>query len=449
MTLRYQFSKRLTASYSTSFSLKTLVLAALGAVSIMSIQASPAQTAEQLFSSQPTATPELANGGEFAVGVQTLELSNPNQINAKDFQSVYDRPITVEVWYPAASSSKTDAAKAVYQDQTRSGKPFSLQGEAIRDANENSELSSAPLIILSHGYTGYRSMMFYLAEHLASHGYVVAAIDHTDSTNKDIDFTKNASAGFPSTLYNRARDQQFVLQALTQSGAPFSKLIDQDTAAIVGYSMGGYGALNTVGGCYEFSKEFVQGMGIPSEQSEALSKVLSSCSAGREKADPRWKAMIAFAPWGGEQGVHQAQSLANISVPSLIVAGDYDDVSGYEAGVKKLYEQLGSEHKYLLVYQNARHNIVAHPAPQAAFDNDLDLGHYFEPAWNSETITRINKHMVLAFLNAHLKNDAQAAKYLPTREFATQIKQTDGKLTEPWSGFPDRWGVGLQFLRSK
>lgn len=449
MILFFQFSKRSTSSESTSSSLKTLVLAVLGAVSIMTTQVSSAQIAEQIFSSQKTVTPELANAGNFEVGVRTLALINPNQLNAKDFQSVYDRPITVEVWYPSAPSANTNAVKAVYQDQTRSGKPFSLQGVAIRNASANSKLSSAPLVILSHGYTGYRSMMFYLAEHLASHGYIVAGIDHTDSTNKDIDFIKNRGAGFPSTLYNRARDQQFVLQALTQSGSPFSKLIDQDRAAIVGYSMGGYGALNTVGGCYQFSNEFVQGMGLPSEQSEALSKLLSTCSAGRDQTDPRWKAMIAFAPWGGEQGVHQAQSLANVSVPSLIFGGDYDDVSGFENGIKKLYEQLGSEHKYLLVYQNARHNIAAHPAPKAAFDNDLDLGHYFEPAWNSETITRVNKHMVLAFLDTHLKNDERASKFLPTREFASQIKQADGKLTEPWPGFPDRWGVGLQFLRSK
>ncbi len=449
MTLLSQFSKPLTASHSTRSILKTLVLASLGAVSIMVTQVASAQIAEQLFSSQPTATPKLANSGTYAAGVRTLELINPNQVNTKDFQSIYDRPITVEVWYPSAPTDQTNTVKAVYQDQTRSGKSFKLQGEAVRDASTNGKLNSAPLVILSHGYTGYRSKMFYLGEHLASHGYVVAAIDHTDSTNKDIDFAKNAGAGFPSTLYNRARDQQFVLQALTQTDSPFSELIDQDNAAIVGYSMGGYGALNTVGGCYDFSKEFVQGMGVPSEQSEALSKVLSSCSAGSEKTDPRWKAMIAFAPWGGEQNVHQVEALAKISVPSLVVGGDYDDVSGFENGIKKLYQQLGSEQKYLLVYQNARHNIAAHPAPKAAFDNDLDLGHYFEPAWNSETITRINKHMVLAFLNAHLKNDAQAAKYLPTREFATQIKQADGKLTEPWPGFPDRWGVGLQFLRSK
>lgn len=449
MTLLSQFSKRLNASQFTSSNLKTLVFFALGALSLMTTQVSSAQVAEQLFSSQPTATPELANSGTYAVGVRTLELINPNQINTRDFQSVYDRPITVEVWYPSMPSAQSNPVKAVYQDQTRSGKPFSLQGEAIRDASANSKLNPAPLVILSHGYTGYRSMMFYLGEHLASHGYVVASIDHTDSTNKDIDFVKNGGAGFPSTLYNRARDQQFILQALTQGDSPFSNQIDQDRAAIVGYSMGGYGALNTVGGCYEFGKEFVQGMGVPSEQSEALSKVLSTCAAGRKKTDPRWKAMITFAPWGGEQGVHQAQSLANISVPSLVVGGDYDDVSGFENGIKKLYQQLGSEHKYLLVYQNARHNIAAHPAPKAAFENDLDLGHYFEPVWNSETITRINKHMVLAFLNTHLKDDAQAAKFLPTREFAAQIKQADGKLTEPWPGFPDRWGVGLQFLRGK
>ena len=88
--------------------------------------------------------------------------------------------------------------------------------------------------------------------------------------------------------------------------------------------------------------------------------------------------MIAYAPWGGESSVHDAKSMKTITVPSLYVSGDQDDVSGYENGVKKLFEQTGSKDKYLMVYENARHNIAPHPAPKIAYETDADLGHYIE-----------------------------------------------------------------------
>ena len=406
-----------------------------------------AYTAEQLFTIQPSVTPALADSGEYSVGVRTIKVVNPKQLNASDFKHFSDRELTLEVWYP--SSVKPSTEKTSYQAETRSGKAFSVAGKAYRDIQLDSSIAPSPLIVISHGYTGYRSMMFYLGEHLASHGYIVASIDHTDSTNSDIDFNANAGAGFPSTLYNRARDQQFVLEQLNSKKSEFSSLIEPQSAAVIGFSMGAYGALNTVGGCYDFSPSFVAGMGFPADAAAVLASKFSSCSAGRKHTDPRWKAMVSFAPWGGEQGVHTPKSLADIKVPAMLVAGDQDDISGFENGVAKLFDQLGSSDKYLMVYQNARHNIAAHPAPKAAYSSDLDLGHYYEPSWNSEALTRINKHMVLAFLDHHLKGDEAAESYLPMREQATQTKGEDGKLSKPWPGFPDRWAVGIRFIRGE
>ena len=116
--------------------------------------------------------------------------------------------------------------------------PFSLAANAYRDALESTG-SAFPLVVLSHGYTGYRTIMFYLGEHLASHGYVVVGIDHTDSTTAEIDFKNGSFAGFPSTLINRARDQQFVLDYFSQSSSPLAGIIDNSHAAVIGYSMGG------------------------------------------------------------------------------------------------------------------------------------------------------------------------------------------------------------------
>jgi len=415
--------------------------------------------AESLYTDQPSVMPKLAKGGKWSVGVSTINITNPDQLSSADFVSRVDRPLVLEVWYPASLNAHDQTT--TYKNTTRSGKTFELVASAYRDAQAIDE-TAFPLIVLSHGYTGYRTIMYYLGEHLASHGYVVAAIDHTDSTNSEIDFTKNAGAGFMSTLLNRARDQQFVLDYFTSEKSSLAGITDTDTAAVIGYSMGGYGAINTVGGCYEFKAATLQTLGVPAQQANALAPIFSSCSAGRKSVDPRWQAMIAIAPWGGELDVHQAQALANISTPSLFVAGDDDDISGFENGVKKIFEQTNSpklvkrktddkeskkKNKFLLVYENARHNIAAHPAPKVAYTNDLDIGHYFEPSWNSETLNRINQHMSLAFLNCYLKSDASSCRMLPNSEDITQRKDRDGKLSAPWPGFPERWGTGVKFHR--
>jgi predicted dienelactone hydrolase len=399
--------------------------------------------AQQLYTQQPSVTPELAESGEWSVGVRTIQVSNPQQLSA-DFKSLADRSLTLEVWYPA--KVEENAVATSYENVTRLHKPFSVQGSAFRDAHTVS-FGTFPLIVLSHGYTGYRTIMYYLGEHLASHGYVVVGIDHTDSTNAEIDFKNTPSVGFPSTLLNRARDQQFVLDYFSSQQSDLSAIIDSDKAAVIGYSMGGYGAINTVGGCYNFTSERLLQLGFPADMAAALPSLLNSCNAGRKDVDPRWKAMMAFSPWGQELNIHDGSAMASIKVPSFYVVGDQDDVSGYALGVKKLFEQTGTADKYMLVYENARHNVAPHPAPLVAYDSDEDLGHYFEPSWNSETLNRINKHMALAFLDCYVKGLTQSCDYLPQRQGSTQVKGAEGKLSAPWPGFKHRWGTGMKFYR--
>ena len=392
----------------------------------------------QLYTEQPIVTPTMALPGHYQVGVKTFTIDGPNLLRSKE-----GRSLTLEAWYPT-QDQKEDYV--VYQDVTRSHKSFHMQGKAIRDAKPITQISDEPtgfpLVVLSHGYTGYRTIMFYLGEHLASRGYVVISIDHTDSTNRDVDFNTNPGSGFLSTLLHRARDQQAVLDYVVNSEESFLGA-DSDNAAVIGFSMGGFGALNTVGGCYAFSNELATAFGVDATENQELLQKLNSCFAGKTKPDPRWKASVLIAPWGGEQSVFG--SLEGINAPALFIAGKDDDVSGYENGVKKLFEQSGASNKYMLVYQNARHNVAPHPAPKEAFESELDLGHYFEPAWSSEVINRINKHMISAFLDCHIKNDKAACGLLPKTQRSTQQKQADGKLSPAWPGFPDRFATGLEF----
>ena len=119
-----------------------------------------------------------------------------------------------------------------------------LHGQAVRDAQPVK--GAFPLVIISHGYPGNRYLLSHLGENLASKGFVTVAIDHTDSTYED-------QLAFASTLYNRPLDQLFVLneiERLGQSGSAsfLAGLVDASRTGLVGYSMGGYGLVNAIGG---------------------------------------------------------------------------------------------------------------------------------------------------------------------------------------------------------
>ncbi|MBB1402047.1 dienelactone hydrolase family protein [Pseudoalteromonas sp. SG45-1] len=393
--------------------------------------------------------PELAAKGSYNVGVQTLDLVNPAQFDPAT-QGQKDRPLKVEVWYPAANTAK--ALLTSYTDETRSGKEFTLQADAMRDVVINNK-EHYPVIVLSHGYTGYRTIMYYLGEHLASHGYIVVAIDHTDSTNADVDFENAPFSGFFSTLINRSRDQQFVINYFNEQNNFASKQVDNKSAGVIGYSMGGYGAVNTIGGCYAFNEQttaMFTGMKDPA-QIKKVQQLLNSCAGGQyqnPKIDPRIKAMVAFAPWGGQHAIFDAKAMENIKVPSLYVAGDLDDISGYE-GIKSLYEQTGSKDKYMLTYKNARHNIAPHPAPAIAqSSSELDIGHYYEPSWSMRTLNETNKHFVLAMMDCHVKGIASECKYLDLPQNGDQAV-VDGKPLPQWRGFDNRFSTGMDWQQAK
>ena len=407
----------------------------------------PSVKPEQLFTNQPSVMPELANTGKYKVGVITEQLTNHKAFDHRDFQGTYERPLTVELWYPAENGShNTAGALASYKAVTRSHKTFELQGTAYRGATPALQ-GKFPFVVISHGYTGDRTIMFYLAEHLASHGYVVASIDHTDSTTKEIDIVNAPTAGFVSTLIHRSRDQQFVLNHYRQQSSALSSIVDFNKASVIGYSMGGYGAVNTVGGCYDIKPANLKALGFTEPLATKLAPAFSFCNAGQDNVDNSWQAMIAFAPWGQELKLHSSDALSKLQVPSLYISGDQDDISGFEHGVQKLYQQTSAQDNYLLVYQNARHNIAPHPAPIVAYQNDIDLGHYFEPNWSSEQLTRFNRHFVLAFLDCYLKGGK--CEYLPTTKSSTEKKLDRENYSDAWPGMPHRWATGIEFYRAQ
>ncbi len=302
-----------------------------------------------------------------------------------------------------------------------------------------------PIVVISHGYTGYRTLMHYLGEHLASHGYVVAAIDHTDSTNKDVNFAESPYSGFPSTLLNRSRDQVFTLNAVAQHSF-FADDVDETRAGVIGYSMGGYGAMSTVGGCYAFNDTTAATFtGTQDPATVQLVKAaLNTCAGGKPSSDdtlPAWKAALSLAPWGGQQQLFDTKSLSNIDVPVLFVAGDNDDISGYD-GIRWLFDNTAHKDTKLLTIKNARHNVAPHPAPKEAYGSEFDLGSYIEPAWEEQKLNAINEHFALALMNCHVKAMPDYCAFLEVTGSSDQVP-SGGETPAPWKGFDNRWALGL------
>lgn len=380
--------------------------------------------------------------------MRTLRLSNPGQpdvLRSRDGKTVfYDRRLNVEVWYPA-DLQEGEQPGSTYLTTTRNPAiTANLHGQAVRDALALESDASFPLIIISHGYPGNRFLMAHLAENLASKGYVVASIDHRESTYED-------QQAFASTLFHRPLDQVFVLDEMARLAADASSFlasrVDVERTGIVGYSMGGYGLLINMGA--GLSEAALAHEAAPVNGLAVRHAAVNPDFAARR--DPRIKAGIAIAPWGMAEGIWDPTALHNISAPLFLLVGSRDETVGYENGVREIYRHAANSDRCLLTFQNAGHNAIAPiPLPVEIQRSDDKTGayHYTDAVWDSTRSSNIMAHFATAFFDLRLKGMAERQDYLDlvprSNDGVYAVK--GGKSTNEhsyWQGFPQYTARGL------
>ncbi len=94
-----------------------------------------------------------------------------------------------------------------------------------------------PLIIFSHQSFGSRRAALFLTMHLASHGYVVGALDHSEVVAPEI------AGKLDEILAGRVPDVQFLIGHLLGARLDDSASADAKQIGIVGHSFGGWTAL--------------------------------------------------------------------------------------------------------------------------------------------------------------------------------------------------------------
>ncbi len=348
--------------------------------------------------------PELAARGGRVTGVRMIELTDPARADVRTGLKDgvcprYDRTLKTEVWYPALPGG--DADRAVYTDHLGRAdlgtlEPFSIEGRAFRDAEPDLSAGPSPVIVISHGYPGSRFLLVNLAENLSSKGYVVFSIGHTDNTYEDFPAERSLESG----LIHRSADQRFILSALPRLNREgFLKgLLLPEQAGLVAFSMGGYGALRTIGARLS---------GKTLEQFAPYAAELAEADDFRGV-----KAVKAAALFAPATFFLDGDRSDDIDIPTLWFCGTADYTVGY-GNVRGFLERAVHSDRILISYANCGHNVANNPAPPEAYSRPWEIfKRWSDPVWDTIRLNNANCHFLTAFFDVYLKGDKAKAEYL-------------------------------------
>lgn len=234
----------------------------------------------------------LEQPGPFGVGRTTVTLEDEVRSG---------RALTTDVWYPIEPGAGT--APSLYQFDAAIP-PIDL--EVAKAGAPVAPGGPFPLVVFSHGSPSIRYQSLFFMEHLASHGFIVAAPDHAGDSA--VDALAGRLTAPAETAVNRPADVSFVIDAVLAGDvtepAGLGAAVDPERVGIVGHSGGGDTVLAVAGG------------------------------RGGVAADDRVDAVLAWTP--STAGVPDA-TLAAIDVPTMIVGATLDDITPIEPNVERAW----------------------------------------------------------------------------------------------------------------
>jgi predicted dienelactone hydrolase len=290
--------------------------------------------------------------GPLAVGVRTTQAADPGR----------GRLFPVELWYPARPGPH-------------------------------------PLVVFSHHSGGHRESSSFVGTHLASHGYVVAAMDHSEVVAPELagregETAAERAARIRAIIAGRVPDVRFLLDHLLDgpdSGTAVRGIeLDPERVGLAGFSLGGWTAL------------------------------------AAPETEPRVRAVVALAPGGipnprpGVLPLRLAFGWER-TVPALCLAAEHDTPIPLD-GVRELFGRMPPP-KRMFILRNADHQ---HFVDDVAAQHEAVRGMSFpaEAAWLPAAMRPVSelcapehgylftRGLTLAHLDAALRQLPEAAEFL-------------------------------------
>lgn len=249
-----------------------------------------------------------------------------------------------------------------------------------------SGITSAPVVLFSHGLGGSREGYAYLGKHWAARGYAAVMLQHPGSDSsvwRDKPLGQRmqamAAAANGQNFLLRTKDVSVVLDVLQRWNATSATLagrLDLSRPALAGHSFGAVTA-QAVGG-----------------QAFMGAALLS---------DSRIKAIIALSPSGPRDGVDPAKAFGSVKIPWMLMTGTLDaSPIGGQTPQSRLtvFPALPPGDKYQVVLFNAEHSAFS----------DTYLPGDRQP--RNPNHHRAVLALSTAFLDAYERNDAEAKAWL-------------------------------------
>ena len=281
---------------------------------------------------QAAPLPDPEQRGPLSVGVTTTLLVDHGRT---DEGTQGPRTLMTEIWYPATDAAKDMPPNDMMNFFAKGTNPIVLavvkqafnsdlvevqktfKNYAVRDAPILD--GKYPLILFSHGNGGMRSQNAYWCEHLASHGYIVMAPDHTGNScittidGEPIIYNTSDREGAAKA---RPLDISFLIDSMDRMNkggdSRFFGRVEMDKIGVGGHSFGGYTSIAVA------------------------------------SMDERVKAIV---PMAGVMSEDSSQTC-----PALILVATEDDTIGEERNqeIRDYYDTITAE-KYLVEFKNAGH----------------------------------------------------------------------------------------------
>ncbi|BDM77870.1 alpha/beta hydrolase [Acaryochloris marina] len=219
-----------------------------------------------------------------------------------------------------------------------------------------------PIVVISHGLNSNRDSYGYLAEHLASYGFVVVMPEHIGSNTNQLQalmLGRVKEVTQPTEFLDRPSDVQFILdelERLSTSDPMLQGQLNLDQVGVIGQSFGGYTALALAGATINF-EQLQQDCGSRLKDTINISLILQ-CQVIKlpqqryELADPRIKGAIAINPVTSSV---LGETLSQIQTPVMFVSGSADKVSPSLLEQATPFTWLTATDKYFVLMKGGTH----------------------------------------------------------------------------------------------
>lgn len=348
--------------------------------------------------------------------------------------------LEVTIWYPAADGGE-ERTSYPYQIKLPAVGAVTLatdDGYAMPDAAYDLAGGPYPLVILSPGFAMGASSYGWLAEHLASYGFVVLAAEHDEQMNPE--------SGLWQGAVKRPQEIRAVfayVDAQTQPGGTLAGLVDPQAVAVLGHSYGGYTALAAAGAR-------IDSAGLTAHCTEAAAAnhpaawlcdmllphlpemaALAGLDTLPEGLWPGWRAarVDAVVALAGDAFFFGAAGLAEIEAPLLAIGGTADHDSPFEWSAQPTYDHVSSSRKVLVALEEAEHMIFTNPCAAVRWYAKPLAGEFCaDTVWDRPQAHELISHFTTAFLLAELQQDGVAAALLApeTAVFPQMVYEAEG-----------------------